>query len=797
MTPARYPNGDPTALPPGPPLLPAVDRPGGGDPTVLVPAEDPPALSTRITPAALLRALRRCWVVAVPVGMVLAAAVAAGVWTLRTDKYASTALIRVLPASATKLLDDQGRQPDNGPVYMRTQIATIRSKPVLQKALKDEKIKQHPMVARYPNPVEWLEKDLQVLQIDGTDYIRLSLTARGDGSGLAPLLNAVTKSYLEVYEQFENQAQNKILIALEDALRKREEQLRVLQNSIRDTSRTLRGGDPQVLLAKQQSANQEKASLKAELLKVEARKRDLELREKVLKRRLETVTAAAAGGTAAAAVAGAAVVPRVPPAADSETVKALVEREVDTDHDLRQLKAAVGVLKGNADLIAGRAVDPELPAIVAARAKHAEAEKQLEAARADKRAVVMARSAAVDRATTTAALAEVQDELGLLNGQRADLQKAVDKAAAELDSLGLGGVDLEMKRDEAERSEQFVRLLWEQKERMDLELKRNNRERVKEFSAADEATMPSPNGRLLEAAGGGLAGLLLGLFVVSFREARRGRIHRPADVARGLRLPVLGTLPVAPAGSLVEALQQAGATAGRYNRGLVESADALRTRLLRGRVGGRCPVLMVASPAAGEGKTTLAAQLAASLARAGYATLLVDGDLRRPSLHRLFGAAPTPGLCDLLAGEYGADAAVRPTAVENLHLLPAGALTPRASAGLAQAVVPALFDGLRARYDFVLVDSGPLLLVSDAFLLARPADGVILSVRPGVSQAADVYAAYQQLVDHHLPFTGVVVNGIPGRSRYAEAYGDRELTAPSDAPAGAEPPAEVPAAGTP
>lgn len=770
MTPAHRPADDLPALPPA---GGALDRFGGGDPTVLVPVEDPPALSTRLTPLALLRALGRCWMLAVPVGLVLGVAAAAAMWTLRPDKYTSAALIQVLPASAGRLLEDRDRRPDGGPAYMQTQLALLRSRPVLKAALTtDEKVRQLPLLLRQPDPYEFLERELDVKQIGGTGLVRVAMTARGDWEGLDRIVNAVVDSHLKLVEATENKDQQTHLSELQKAYKQKEDDIRKLHGRIREQSRSLNGSEPQVLIAQRTTLLSEHAATKGELAKVEARLRDLELRLAGLKRRLAPPAD-----------------PAAPPAADPGLVDLLVERELDADPQLRAFQADVDRAKEAADVLAKRATDPGNKMLASARERLAEATKKLDETRAVRRAAVAKRHAAADRATAAAAALETEADMKLLEAQRKKLADDARKAKDEVDRLGIGSTDLDLLRQEAERSEAFVRLMWEQKERLEIELNGGKRDRVKVLSKAEAATISKPLGRAMEAAGVGLAGFLFGLAAVAFREARRGRIHHTADVARGLRLPVVGSLPAATAGSLAEALQQAGGAAGRYNRGLVESVDALRTRLLRGRAGGRCPVLMVASPAAGEGKTTLAGQLAASLARAGYATLLVDGDLRRPTLHQLFRVAPAPGLCDLLAGEYGADAVVRPTAVDNLHLLPAGVLTPRASAGLAQAVVPALFDGLRARYDFVVLDSSPLLLVSDAFLLGRSADGVLVSVRPGVSQAADVYAAYQQLVDHHLPFTGVVVNGVPGRVRYAEAYGSHELAAPADPVAPAADPA--------
>lgn len=181
-------------------------------------------------------------------------------------------------------------------------------------------------------------------------------------------------------------------------------------------------------------------------------------------------------------------------------------------------------------------------------------------------------------------------------------------------------------------------------------------------------------------------------------------------------------------------------------------------------------MVLVTSPSPGEGKTTLTTQLAASLARAGFRTLLVDGDLRCPSLHQMFGAPLTPGLGDALAA--GAAPPVCPTGLANLHLMAAGQFDPVAAAGLARDRLADLLAAVRPQYDFVVIDSSPLMLVPDGLMIGRSVDGVVFSVRPGVSQIADVYTAYERVCENHLPFVGVVVNGVTRVGTYARGYGD-------------------------
>jgi capsular exopolysaccharide synthesis family protein len=170
--------------------------------------------------------------------------------------------------------------------------------------------------------------------------------------------------------------------------------------------------------------------------------------------------------------------------------------------------------------------------------------------------------------------------------------------------------------------------------------------------------------------------------------------------------------------------------------------------------------LLVTSAVDGEGKTSLAGHLAISLARAGFRTLLVDGDVQAPSAHALFDLPAAPGLCEVLRGEATADQAVRQTGLPGLSVLPAGAWDLIARQALVGHRWKAVKVDLEAGYDFVVIDSGPILLVSDSLLLARDADGVLLSVLIDVSRVASVEETRDRLRTVGANVLGVVVNGV-------------------------------------
>jgi capsular exopolysaccharide synthesis family protein len=198
---------------------------------------------------------------------------------------------------------------------------------------------------------------------------------------------------------------------------------------------------------------------------------------------------------------------------------------------------------------------------------------------------------------------------------------------------------------------------------------------------------------------------------------------------------------------------------------LTESVDALRTLLLRA-AGDGPKVIMVTSALGGEGKTSLAGQLAVSLARGWRKTLLIDGDVRQPAAHQLFNLQAEPGLCEVLRGEMEPNDVIQTTSVSRLWLMSAGHWDAHAVQALAQEGSHSLFTQLKEQYEYIIVDSSPVLPVADALVMGQHMDAVLLAVRCGASRLPAVYAA-----NHRLHLLGVPVLGAVAIAGTGEIHG--------------------------
>jgi len=242
-------------------------------------------------------------------------------------------------------------------------------------------------------------------------------------------------------------------------------------------------------------------------------------------------------------------------------------------------------------------------------------------------------------------------------------------------------------------------------------------------------------------------------------------IKDPEQVARTLRTEVIGSLPLlknVPGGRVLAlpSSSDKGMIEERDPSGFRESVRTLRNSILLGNLDQRYRSLLVTSAAPAEGKTTTAANLAAAYAEQGQRTLLIDGDLRRPSVHRSFKIPGVVGLANVLRGEFHWRAAVIPVAsLPDLHVLPAGAPS-RHSADLIGRGLMEMIEEAATDYDLVVVDAPPLLGFAEPLQMATAVDGVLVVARAGHTTRKAVATVLATLNRVRAKTVGLVLNEV-------------------------------------
>ncbi|MBQ8360293.1 MAG: CpsD/CapB family tyrosine-protein kinase [Oscillospiraceae bacterium] len=191
-----------------------------------------------------------------------------------------------------------------------------------------------------------------------------------------------------------------------------------------------------------------------------------------------------------------------------------------------------------------------------------------------------------------------------------------------------------------------------------------------------------------------------------------------------------------------------------------EAYKTLRTNVRFFLRGEGCKKLCVTSGAAGEGKSITLVNLAISIAEAGDKVLLIDADLRRPALARLLVEKATPGLSEVLAGMEDWDESIRKNMYPNLDILFSGETPPNPSELLGSERMQKLIDTMSQRYDYILVDTPPVNVVSDACIVANLLDGVLMLVRKDRSRKDDIKRAVDSLRLTGAKPLGFVLNGV-------------------------------------
>jgi capsular exopolysaccharide synthesis family protein len=262
---------------------------------------------------------------------------------------------------------------------------------------------------------------------------------------------------------------------------------------------------------------------------------------------------------------------------------------------------------------------------------------------------------------------------------------------------------------------------------------------------------------------GAVLGLLLGAGLAYVLDLLDKSFRSPEEIRRRLGLPVVAHIPV---------LQEDGHpgpealplewTLAAYHRPMSLEAEAyrgLRTALYFSTRGELHKIIQLTSPNMGDGKSTLAANLAITIAQSGKSVVLVDADMRRPRLHSLFGLRAEVGLSAAITGEAQLSAVLVASGVERLTLLPCGERPANPSELLTQPRFDMLLEELRNQFDFVLVDTPPLLAVTDPCVVAARMDGVLLAVRLGKNERPAAERAREILTTLQANVLGVVVNG--------------------------------------
>jgi capsular exopolysaccharide synthesis family protein len=661
--------------------------------------------------------------------------------------------------------------------YQKTQATLVKSQLVLNAALKETvpgreptKVSDLSVVREHqPDPVEWLVADLQVdYNVGSPELMRIAL--KGDKpEELAELVNAVTRAYLAEIVNKERKKRLDHLDQLKGYYSKYDENLRIKRRTLKQLADDAGSGDAQTLTLSHQFALEQLSMAKKDLMQCRSELRKLQLEVDVHqtrgKDRLFPVVGASTLGLMGSPLgqgpflAASALIPGKP-RDQKELQKAAVsplavEEYLKQDpialvhvQRIAQLQTKVETLKDN--LVRGKD-DPLM-------------QKPLRELETEQKALEVRRREVADLLAEKGGgagddnLGQQQERIAVLWQLDRMLTDDVNRLTGEARSINKSSLDQTSLREEISQLESTATKMAAEMEGLNVEVNAPPRVTLQEEAVISRAG--GEKRRLAILCLAAFAALALGLFGVCWLEMRVQRITSTDDVVQGLGVSVMGSIPNAGSSGGGRPLLVGGRPVQELGLALTaESVDATRTMLLHAARLESLRVIMITSAVSGEGKTSLASHLAVSLARAGREVLLLDCDLRKPALHDVFDVPQTPGLSELLLGTADMGDAVRPTSVEGLCLLPAGDAGGAALEVLGQDGIKPIFEHLKARFDFILVDSCPVLPVADSLMVGQHVDAVLFSTLDGVSRLPTVHAAWKRLEPLGVRILGVVLNG--------------------------------------
>lgn len=277
------------------------------------------------------------------------------------------------------------------------------------------------------------------------------------------------------------------------------------------------------------------------------------------------------------------------------------------------------------------------------------------------------------------------------------------------------------------------------------------------IDTADPPLAPSSPRLLVNLLTALIAGLALAGVLVFLREQIDDAVRSPTDIERKLALAVLATIPRVPGGEdIMESLAQPGAK-------ITEAYSALRTSLMYSTSEGLPHTMLVTSAQPAEGKSTSSMAIATGMAKLGKRVVLVDADLRRPSVHRMLGVSNEVGLSDLLVHRKSIEDAVVHIEHQGIWLLPSGPIPPNPSDILSSGRLADVLKQLKSSFDLVLLDGPPVLGLADAPLLSAQVDGTLLVIESNRGFRGRTKGAIRRLRDAQALILGAVLTKFDAR----------------------------------
>ena len=360
----------------------------------------------------------------------------------------------------------------------------------------------------------------------------------------------------------------------------------------------------------------------------------------------------------------------------------------------------------------------------------------------------------------------LKNEYKLALAREESLKRALARQKTESLKLNKKAVQFGVLRREVESSRQMYELLIKRFKETSLteEMKTGNIRIIDKAEVPKSPVKPKKKRNILLAV---IVGLTLGIGTAFFLEYLDNTIKLPEDVKEHLKIPYLGPVPAITSNDIPAHMARELVTVHSPKSAASESYRSIRTGILFSSADEAPRTIVLTSASSSEGKSITAANLGVVMANAGSRVLLLDCDMRRPRIHKIFDLDRKIGVSSILVGTGSAKDAIVPSSVENLDILPVGPIPPNPSEIVGSKKMGLLLNDLKKKYDRVLIDSPPISAVTDAVILTQMADSLLLVVRAGETPRQVIQHALAQVRSVNANILGAVLNAVSvGRDSY-------------------------------
>jgi len=424
------------------------------------------------------------------------------------------------------------------------------------------------------------------------------------------------------------------------------------------------------------------------------------------------------------------------------------------------------------DLEAGSNIGEKNPVYIAAKRKIEMLQAEYDRVREGRRKELTERNGRNSIHERRLELEKIQAQIEELTLQRSTVEEQMRAYLAQLQQSNASGIDLQFAEADLEEWNQIRATIHNRS--IQLQTERDALETVQRLEVASPPKFPVEDLPYKQLGLASLIGFLVPFGLAVLLELRSRKVDNAGQLESRSHLSVLGEISSIPVQSSRRLVGKNSAS--RELRLFEESVDSLCTTLILKEDLRDARVFAVSSALSGEGKTSVSCQLAVSIARAtGKRVLLIDGDMRSPDVHNVFGRDNTEGLVGFLSGTCRWQDVVDRDWSEMVHLLPAGWLRGSPHRLLNGGGLEELIQEARQEYDFVLIDTPPVLSASEALLFAKSSDVCLICALRDRSRIEQLIQAYHRLEAAGVRVAGSVLSGVPVRE-YANYYGDYYAT---------------------